>query len=204
MTEIPSLSGAELLYVEGQPFVEQCSLPKVELKSSLFQQLDIFGTHFPLLVADTPAIDACKLSDAPMGLEILCGLSDPSNLGALLRSAEAFGASQVILLKEAAHPFHPKAVRASSGSCLRVPLTAGPSIKEIHGAGPILALDKTGESIAEFNWPKDCRLLIGEEGLGIPDDLISVQRISIPMQGQVESLNAVAATSVALAMARWR
>jgi TrmH family RNA methyltransferase len=129
------------------------------------------------------------------GLEVLAGLGEPSNLGALIRNCEAFGAS-LVLLKECAFPFHPKVIRASSGSVFRVKITQGPSILDLKEN--LIALDKEGLNIKDFAWPQNARLLVGEEGRGIPEGLKSSTNIQIPMSGRVESLNAVAATSIAL------
>jgi len=172
----------------------------LELTQTLFDQLDVFGTRNPILVMQTPAITEIDLaSEAPHGLEILCALSDPANLGALLRSAAAFGARRVILLKECASPFHPRAVRAASATTLVTPFFRGPSIRDLALAkGPIAALDMRGEPLTRFQWPKDVRLLLGEEGMGVPRELSAAKMIQIPMASGVESLNATVAASIAL------
>jgi RNA methyltransferase, TrmH family len=164
-----------------------------ELTASLFQQLDVLGTHAPLLILKQPPMINLDLSQPPKGLEVVCPLGDPGNLGAIVRSAEAFGVSQVILTKEAAHPFLPKSVKASAGSVLRVPILRADSLSDL--SGDLIALDQKGESLQEFNWPPDCRLLVGEEGMGIRGMKFR-HTLSIPTQG-VESLNAVVAASLA-------
>jgi TrmH family RNA methyltransferase len=123
-------------------------------------------------------------------------------LGACLRSAESFGVSNIILLKESAFPFHPKAIRASSGSCFRLPLFEGPSLKEFTAEG-LLALDMNGESLDQFDWQPNGRLLVGEEGQGLPER-ISATRISIPMRSSLDSMNATVAASIALFSYRLR
>lgn len=162
----------------------------------LFAELDLFGTKSPLLVARVPKLREWNESDKPEGLEVLCALGEPSNLGACLRSAAAFGASKVVLLKESATPFHPKALRAAAGTTTLVPLFSGPSIQDLGGKFTF-ALDMEGESLAKFKWPKDARLLLGQEGPGLPKGA-NFKRISIPMSGNVESLNATVAASCAL------
>jgi RNA methyltransferase, TrmH family len=169
---------------------------------ALFEQLDQFGTHAPLLALTTHELEPADLTQAPKGLEILCAMSDPSNVGALLRTAAAFRASKVILLKESASPFHPRAVRAASAATLSVSLFKGPSIQELpkisgEGPAPIVALDMFGEKITGFDWPKDTRLVIGEEGQGVPQPE-AFRTISIPIAPGVESLNATVAASIAL------
>ena len=176
----------------------------ISLARPIFDELDVSGTHAPLLLTHTPEIGDADLSREPKGLEILCALGDPSNVGALLRSAAAFGASKIILLKECASPFHPKAVRAASASTMLTPLSRGPSIRELPSlaesralAGPIIALDMFGKNLGTYKWPKNARLLIGEEGQGVPASQ-AFEFLSIPMAKQVESLNATVAASVAL------
>jgi RNA methyltransferase, TrmH family len=176
----------------------------IALAKPLFDELDVSGTHAPLLLARTPEIRDADLKAKASGLEVLCALGDPANVGALLRSASAFGATKVILLKESASPFHPKAVRAASASTLLTKLERGPSIKDLPQlaeqnllALPVLALDMHGKGMSEFAWPKDARLLIGEEGQGVPNSK-AFEFLSIPMEKDVESLNATVAASVAM------
>ena len=171
-------------------------LSVVSLEKPLFSELDLFGTHYPLLAVSTPEIAQADLTKAPVGLEILCGLGDPSNVGALMRSASAFGASRIVFLKESASPFHPKAVRASSASTLHLPLASGPSIRDLEKVPGLVALDMEGESLHSFKWPVNTRLLMGEEGQGLPSGRFA--RISIPINEGVESLNATVASSIAL------
>lgn len=168
------------------------------LARSLFAELDIIGTEAPLLVGNLPEFPAADLGAPPQGLELICALGNPDNLGALLRSAAAFGVSRVILLEEAAHPFHPRALRAGANAQFELELAQGPSWAALAGAaGPMLALDARGEALSEFSWPADVRLVLGEEGQGLPATL-GVRRLSIPTTGAVESLNATVAASLAL------
>lgn len=176
----------------------------ISLARPLFDELDVSGTHSPLLLAKTPVIPEANLKQPPEGLELLLALGDPSNVGAVLRSAAAFGVSRVILLKECASPFHPKAVRAASAATLLTPLAKGPSIQDLptlaqEGAihGPILALDMDGKDIGDYEWPSSSRLLLGEEGQGVPASS-KFEYLSIPMHSGIESLNATIAASIAL------
>lgn len=161
----------------------------------LFKELDVFGTHAPLLAIKTWELPKADLHSAPTGLEVACALSDPSNLGALIRSASAFGASKVILLNESASPFHPRAVRAASAATFEVKLERGPSIRDL-GSIDLIGLDMDGESLNNFDWPQNVRLLLGEEGRGVPTGV--KRRVQIPIAKGVESLNATVAASIAL------
>ncbi|MGE4131871.1 MAG: TrmH family RNA methyltransferase [Bdellovibrionales bacterium] len=165
-----------------------------ELSHELFQSLDVLGTHHPLLVVEAPPLKKWDVHLDPQGLELVVALGDPNNLGALLRSAEAMGAARVILTEEAASPYLPRAIRAASGSTFRIPLLRGPALKEVKSG---LALDAEGDDISTFQWPRDARLILGQEGQGLPPTL-HAQKLKIPMSGQVESLNATVAASLAL------
>jgi TrmH family RNA methyltransferase len=196
----PKLNSVEALISSVRARAPKASV--LAFTKPLFDQLDTFGTHQPLLVLSAWDIPEADLKQEPQGLEILCALSDPSNLGALLRSATAFGASKVILLKESASPFHARAVRAASACTFAIPLEKGPSISHVPEfarqiQSPTLALDMEGAALPELAWPQNLRLLLGEEGRGIPGHEGDLKRIVIPIAG-VESLNATVAASVAL------
>ncbi len=170
----------------------------VRLAPALFRALDQSGTGFPLLVGRTPALEPVDLSRPPEGLELVCALGDPSNLGALLRSAAAFGARRIVLLEGAAHPFHPKCLRAAANAQFELTLLRGPRWADLGAAaGPLFALDADGEDLSTLDWPRDLRLVLGEEGQGVPAGL-PARRLSVPTTGAVESLNATVAASVAL------
>ncbi|MBP7338209.1 RNA methyltransferase [Niveispirillum sp.] len=170
----------------------------VVLAGPLFRELDVSGTDYPILVGTLPTIGQADLSAHPRGLELVCALGDPANLGALLRSAAAFGASKVILLEEAAHPFHPKCLRAASNAVFTLDIVRGGRWAVLdQAAGPLLALDAGGDDLATFPWPEDARLILGEEGQGVPPQ-VPAQRLTIGNTGNVESLNATVAASIAL------
>jgi tRNA G18 (ribose-2'-O)-methylase SpoU len=169
-----------------------------ELSSPLFKELDVAGTGAPLLVVKTPALEPWRPEDgfAP-GCSVLVPFQDPENVGAVIRSAVAFGATNVVLLAEAAHPFHPKALRASGGAVFLAELRQGPSVHTLPEALPIVALSPEGNDVATFSFPKRFGLLPGVEGPGLPDHFRK-RALSIPMSGPIESLNAATAAAIAL------
>lgn len=166
------------------------------LAKELFKEVDVMGTHFNLLVLEAPTWETADLSNPAQGLELVCPLGDPSNLGAIVRSAVAFDATALILTSESANPLHPKAVKASAGAVLRTKFLRGPSLKDYQASGESWALDMKGDSVGDLKWPDHFRLIVGEEGPGLPE-LPGVRRISVPTRG-VESLNATVAASIAL------
>ena len=136
---------------------------------------------------------------------VLAGLQDPGNLGAILRSAEAFGADGVISLPGTVSAWNPKAVRASAGSVFRLPLlTAGCEECFMHLRKANVKIWTTTVHAAEpadlVNLAGPIALLIGNEGSGVPDELAARcdGALTIPCPGPVESLNASVAASVLL------
>jgi TrmH family RNA methyltransferase len=133
------------------------------------------------------------------GLEIALAAQDPANLGAMLRSALAFGAGRVILLQECAHPFLPKVTRAAAGANFHLALARGPSINALEDG--MIALDMAGAPLDAYEFPRDCRLLLGEEGGGIPPSFKG-PRVRIAIAAGVDSLNVAVAAGIALAAYR--
>ncbi len=203
----PSSSGLEILLCEGDLGSLNPQLldehKSYSLTRELFEQLDIYGTKFPLIVTAAPELPTWSVEQECQGLEIITALGDPSNLGALIRTSYGLGVSKIVLLSESANPFHQKTIRSSSGTVLKAPIYIGPSLTELKdlisqekSSAELIQLDMNGENIYDFKWPKNCRLLMGEEGPGLPD--ISGKKISIPLANDLESLNAVAASSIAI------
>ena len=138
-------------------------------------------------------------------LVVLAGLQDPGNLGTILRSAEAFGATGVVSLPGTVSAWNPKAVRASAGSVFRMPLLAM-SVDDCFAHLRNLGI-KTWTTSVQSEQPANdvdlaspVALLIGNEGNGVPSELAAhaYGAITIPCPGPVESLNAAVAASVLL------
>ena len=172
-------------------------VPLFKLPKALFNELDVVGTHYNLLVLEPKEIETLDKSKKPQGLEVVCPLGDPSNLGALARSGLAFGASKILLTEESCNPYHPKAIKASAGALLKLPIYKIGKLSEyLQNNDQDFVLDMKGENVAKFPWPKDIRLVIGEEGPGF-SGIKGLKKLSVPSQG-VESLNATVAASIAL------
>ena len=189
----------ELLHRAGTPvpFSIPAHVTTYALSAPLFEKIDLFGTGPPILICRASSLSPSDLDARPRGIEILCPFGDPANVGALIRTAVAMGVHRVILLKESAHPCHPKAIRAASGTTFKVSLMQGPSIRELPEPATWVTLDSQGERLPTFQWPEDIRLLVGEEGPGLPP-LPSGKRLAVPVTESVESLNAVVAAGMAL------
>jgi TrmH family RNA methyltransferase len=126
----------------------------------------------------------------------LHGVHDPGNVGAILRSAHAFGASSVAIGPQTADPFGPKAVRASMGAVFAVPLVRAPALAELPGRTVALAAGQ-GRALHELSLV-DVTLLIGGEREGLPEEVIQAadEVAQIPIHSH--SLNAAMAATVAL------
>ncbi len=166
-----------------------------KLAKNLFKEIDFVGTHFNLLLLELPELEVYNIGASAQGLELITPLGDPGNLGATLRSALAFGASKVILTQEAAFPFLPKVIKASAGAALHIPLLRFGPLSDLAGH-EVYALDAEGSDLAKFRWPRNLRLLVGEEGPGLAG-LKGLMKLKI-QTGEVESLNATVAASIAL------
>jgi RNA methyltransferase, TrmH family len=144
-----------------------------------------------------------RWADAPLGplCVALHGISDPGNVGTILRSALAFGASWVALGRGCADPYGPKAVRASMGAVFAVPLARVGDGMLAGLPGVTVALDAHGgeplaDALAAVDGP--LTLVVGAERAGLPDDVLAAcdRTARIPIHS--ESLNAAMAASVAL------
>lgn len=176
-----------------------------KLSRELFHEIDLLGTHFNLLVISFKKFEIIDFNNQPKGLEIICPLGDPRNLGSLARTALAFGAKTMILSSEAAHPFLPQSIKASAGAVLHVEfLKASKKLSEIPVESDNYALELHGTPLNQTKWPKNLRLWVGEEGPGLrlsPEQKRLMKFITIPTEN-VESLNA--SVSMSIAMWEWK
>ncbi|MEW6079784.1 MAG: 16S rRNA (guanine(527)-N(7))-methyltransferase RsmG [Thermodesulfobacteriota bacterium] len=173
-----------------------------QLAGALFKEIDTIGTDAPLLMVTTPPVRRWEPSEGlPAGCSLLVPFQDPENVGAVIRSAMAFGVDHIILLSESAHPYHPRALRASGGAVLKADLMEGPALKDIPGDLPVIALSAEGEDISTVTFPRTFAFLPGMEGQGLPLHFRK-RAVAIPIDKAVESLNA--ATAVAIAFYAWK
>ena len=177
---------------------------RYSLSAELFRELDTYGTGYPLLLVCVPEFHPLEESGPGEGIVLLMPFQDPVNVGTAIRSAAAFGVRSVVLLSEAANPFHPKSIRSGGTAVFMTDFYEGPSIRELEGALPlpIVALSAKGTDISAFTFPERFALLPGVEGPGLPEGLRPDFTVRIPMAPHVESLNAAAA--VAIALFEWR
>ncbi|MDR2367267.1 MAG: 16S rRNA (guanine(527)-N(7))-methyltransferase RsmG [Deltaproteobacteria bacterium] len=198
---------ASLLAV-GKADYENLNVPDgveiFHLRPEIFHKLDLFGTGPPLLIVPTPIPVSWRPEEPFVGVRLLVPFQDPSNAGAVIRSAAAMGVD-VILLKEAANPYHPKALRAAGPAVFKTTILSGPSISELPMVGNMFALTPKGQNIHKFEasgYVADgLYLVMGIEGPGLPGiDFPPERCLAIPMKPGVESLNAATAAAIAMAL----
>lgn len=172
-----------------------------KLSNDLFKELDVLGTRSNLLVLSYVDFSIKDLTATPVGLEIICPLGDPRNLGSLMRTAAGFGVKEIILTSEATHPYLPQCLKSSSGAALKLKiLTAKKKLSEIPLTGENYALELHGTEISQVTWPAHLRLWVGEEGPGLGlthEQKRTMKFVNIKTQN-IESLNATVSTSLAI------
>lgn len=173
------------------------------LKAALFRQIDIYDTGQPILVVHAEPFPIWDDKSEISGCTLCIPFQDPSNVGAVIRSAAAFGIPRVIILKEAAHPFHHKSLRVSGSAIFRIPVYEGPSIYELPKPKvTVITLSPEGKDVKDFKFPASFCLVPGLEGPGLPDHLREETCLAIPMEEGVESINSAMAIGIVLYM--WR
>ncbi|MEU0961769.1 TrmH family RNA methyltransferase [Micromonospora aurantiaca] len=211
-----------LLHPDRQPLSRWCrdlldraGARRVALAPELMRELSGKEEESPelLAVVAQPADDLARI---PVGPAMLVVVFDrpktPGNIGTLIRSADAFGASGVIITGHAADPYDPKAVRATTGSLFALPVVRVPSHRDVldwvaavRADGlpqvQIIGTDEHGDvDVAEHDLTGPTLLLIGNETHGLSKGWqeASDRMVRIPIVGAASSLNAAAAGTVAL------
>jgi RNA methyltransferase, TrmH family len=171
----------------------------VRVLDSLFNKLA--STESPqgvLALVRLPEWTAEDLLKGTPLVVVLDGVQDPGNAGAILRTAEAFGATGAVFLKGTVSVSNPKCLRASAGSAFRVPMIHEiPAGLELYAADPRAELD-----VSKARLDRACAIIIGGEGSGVRPELAArATGLKIPTSG-VESLNAAVAAGILLYEAR--
>lgn len=168
-------------------------LDGVELEPELLAGISQLGSGTRAL-----GVFAQRWAEAPAGplCVALHGIADPGNVGTILRSALAFGASSVALGPDCADPYGPKAVRASMGAVFAVPLARFAAASELPGT--TIALDAHAGEPLRAGAGEPVTLLLGAERAGLPADVLAACERTARIPIHSESLNAAMAATVAL------
>lgn len=140
-------------------------------------------------------------------LLVLDRLADPGNLGTIIRTAAAAGVDGVLLGPGCVDAYNPKAVRASMGALLRLPVRSLPWVairEEVESLAVWVAAADGSMEYSDVDWRQPAALVIGSEATGVGPEALALGhgRIAIPMARQTESLNAAAAAAAILFEAR--
>ena len=161
-------------------------------------------------IARRPHVDAQRMYARTALVLIVVDVQDPGNMGAVVRVAEAAGATGVLAAGISADPFGWKALRGAMGSTLRLPVARVADAAQAtadaraHGCRVIAASPRGGQPLFDADLHSPTAVLIGGEGPGLSDALLDAAdaRVTIPMQSPVESLNAAVAAAIVAYEAR--
>jgi 23S rRNA (uridine2479-2'-O)-methyltransferase len=201
-----------LLYASGrrlsswaEGLLRDSGAAPVEVAPELLAELAGKDDAELVAVAELPPDDLARI--VPAGPVVVFDRpSDPGNIGTVVRSADAFGASGVIVTGHAADAYDPKAVRASTGSLFAVPVVRVSSPAEVvawaHAARmPIVGTDEGGAvDISGFDLRDPALIVIGNETRGMSAAWLAAcdEVLRIPIGGAASSLNAASAATVLL------
>jgi TrmH family RNA methyltransferase len=134
----------------------------------------------------------------------LDGVSDPGNMGTIVRTAEWFGVSQLLLSENCVEMFNPKTVQSTMGSLFRIPFAVGQfeiRLQELKKNGyTLLGAHMEGESLYDHSFQPKTAFVMGSESHGISKDVQQLlhSHITIPCFGKAESLNVSMASGILL------
>ena len=167
---------------------------------------DVKTSQGALALVETPVLSLkeCTLPDTPFIL-CACGIQDPGNLGTLIRTATAAGASLVCSIRGTVSARNPKAVRSSAGAFFRIPVIEQlenaefRSFCRMHSIQLFRADPRRGQLFAKADFKAPCAILLGNEGAGFADTQYADSvALRIPMTEGSESLNVAVAGSLIL------
>src|SRR6266508_3178159 len=180
--------------------------PRLVSRTVLERLADSKTPQHLLAVVRRRDVPVAEILGRPGPVVFVFGIQDPGNLGAIVRVGEAAGAAGVVAAPGSADFFHPRAVRASAGSVLRIPVSGRVSFEpfaaDAKEAGRTVcgAVASGGENPFETPLPASSILVIGSEGTGLPAGAYRYldRRYTIPMRPPVDSLNAAVAAALLL------
>ncbi len=194
----------------GRSLLQQLATREVRVRhveESVLASLSEAETSQGLLaLAQRPSFDEGAMYSGRPLVVVAAGLQNPGNVGALLRAAEAAGATGAYLTAGTADPFSWKALRGAMGSAFRLPQVRGLAAKEAvarlrrRGVTTLAAAAAGGDRYDTVDLDRPLAFLFGEEARGLPADVIAEAdgRITIPMSGRAESLNVAVAAGILL------
>lgn len=192
--------------------VSETGLKKKEVRTLVGRREPVvLGDHIFGIVADaeTPPgiaaeIEVPKISQRPSGPALfLEGVQDPANVGAILRSAAAFGAGEVVVDRACADPWSPKVLRAAMGAHFKIALRQvadlAKSVADFQGT-TVCTVSSGGTALKELELRERVGWIFGSEGKGVSESVLARAKLraTIPMAAGTESLNVAAAAAICL------
>jgi TrmH family RNA methyltransferase len=193
----------------SEAVLDRASLAGLQAQQISILSRDVYAsgveTVSPQGIAATVLLRTLPTPTVSGTILVLEDIQDPGNLGTLLRSAEAFGAQQVMVTPGTVNQWNPKVVRASAGSVFRIPVLRAP-LKQIDDtlaqAGVVLyaavAPEAGSSSLLKTNFATNFALMVGNEGAGLSAEALTLAHHRIRIPCHVESLNAAVAGSTML------
>jgi TrmH family RNA methyltransferase len=187
--------------------LERRRVPVRRVAASVLDSLSEAETSQGLIaLAGRPSFEEEAIYEAPALVIVAAGLQNPGNVGAVLRAAEAAGATGAYFTPGSADPFSWKALRGAMGSAFRVPHVRGLAASEVlerlrrRNVAILAAAATDGDRYDAVDLRRPVAFLLGQEGGGLAADLAAQAdgRVTIPMAGRTESLNVAVAAGVLL------
>lgn len=194
----------------GQVVTEQQAAGTVcvEVAADVFRSIS--GRDHPAGLGAIVREGWTPLNELPVGggdiLAALVDVSDPGNLGTVIRTADAVGAAGVILAGQSVDPYHPTAVKATMGSLFHLPIAQAEDIDGLLAWASARGISSVATSAharrsfraAAYRYP--LLVLLGSEGEGLPAAVIAAadQAVTIPISGSASSLNLAVAAGILL------
>lgn len=184
----------------------RAGLEVIALSKDCFRKIADTKSPQGIAVVVEIAPPRAEVLEEPRALVVCaCGLADPGNLGTIIRSADAAGATAVVTLPPSVDPYNAKVVRATAASLFNVPvlpLETGDFLARAAAAGLriVAAVPEGGALHTGADWSRPVCIVVGSEAHGVAPEVLAAAacRVSIPIRGGAESLNAAVAASILL------
>ena len=190
------------------PLIEEAraaGVETVELSMAAFRKVaDVQNPQGVAAVVGMREVADAEVFGADAFLLVACGIQEPGNLGSMMRSGAAAGATGFVALPPSSDLHHPRAVRGSAGAVMSLP---GLRMKEDEflaraadaGIRILAAVPRAGRDFREADYSRPFAIAVGSEAHGVPEGVAArAEGVTIPMPGGTESLNAAAAAAVIL------
>ncbi len=202
--KITSIFVSDSFYEGNSETVDKYGIEPYVVSDKIFGSISDTGSPQGILaLVKMYKWELCDIMSKDAFVIIAERLQDPGNMGTIMRTAEAAGATGIILSKDSVDIYNPKVVRSTMGSIFRLPVYVSDDLardidKLKENGVKIYGAHLKGQDFYEKDFKTACGFLVGNEGNGLSEHISSKadDLIKIPMKGRVESLNA--ATSVAV------